>query len=51
MPGQSLQEEGDCPELLLEGDDQAVFGLFAELCRTLVTCVGVTVDERSASSE
>ena len=40
-----------CPELILEGDVEAVFELFAELCRVLVACGALTVDERSASLE
>ena len=40
-----------CPELMLEGDDVAVFSLFADLCRILVSCGSLSVDESSAALE
>ena len=40
-----------CPELMLEGDDEAVFTLFADLCRVLVACGVLIADESSASLE
>ena len=40
-----------CPELMLEGNDVAVFSLFADLCRILVSCGSLSVDESSAALE
>ena len=40
-----------CPELMLESDDVAVFDLFADLCRILVACGALSVDESSAALE
>ena len=40
-----------CPELMLEGDDVAVFSLFADLCRILVSCGALSVNESSAALE
>ena len=38
-----------CPETLLEGDDCAVFILFADLCRLLKVCNLLTLDESSCA--
>ena len=40
-----------CPEILLEGDDSTVFGLFASLCELLKSYDVVTVDESEAAVE
>ena len=40
-----------CPELMLKGDDVAVFSQFADLCRILVSCGALSVDESSAALE
>ena len=40
-----------CPEIVLEGYDSTVFGLFASLCELLKSCSAVTVDESEASVE
>ena len=40
-----------CPELMLEGDDSAVFSLFTESFRILGTCGELTSDDCSAAME
>ena len=50
----SVVAKGMCsfgPEWMLEGDDVAVFNLFADLYRILVTCAVLGVDESSAALE
>ena len=37
------------PEILLEGDDYAVFALFADLTRALVACGALSSDESNAA--
>ena len=34
-----------CPELMLEGDDNAAFAFFSELCRVLMKCNAIASDE------
>ena len=38
-----------CPDFLLEGDDDGVFALFADLCRLLKMCNLITSDESSCA--
>ena len=40
-----------CPELMLEGDDNAAFALFSELCRVLVRCNAIASDEAKAAQD
>ena len=39
-----------CPEIMLEGDDQHVFGLFNSLCELFLTCNVLSPDELKAAS-
>ena len=40
-----------CPELMLEGDNNAAFELFSELCRVLERCKAVASDEVKAAQD
>ena len=40
-----------CPEIMLEGDDHTVFGLFASLCNLLKSCGVLKADESAAAVE
>ena len=38
-----------CPEILLEGDNNSIFGLFAGLCKILVDCVALPLGFSNAA--
>ena len=40
-----------CPEIMLDGNNNAVFNLFSELSRVLLTCGVLTLDETKAAME